>query len=94
MASDHGAAVVSGGSDIEAHEETYHEFIELTKTLTAVILAIVLLLLLWTIEGQGGLALIGFILTVAAASVGMLTGQGWKLIAPVFVLIGLVCIVF
>jgi uncharacterized membrane protein len=93
MASDHGAATVGDDVDLEAHEATYHQFIELTKTATVVILSIVLLLVLWALEGHGFLALIGLILTAAAASIGGLIGQGWKLVAPVFVLIGLACII-
>jgi hypothetical protein len=93
MASDHGAATISDGIDLESHEATYHQFIELTKTATVVVLSIVLLLVLWGIEGHGFLALIGLILTTVAAAVGGLIGQGWKLVAPVFALIGLACIV-
>lgn len=91
--SDHGAAAIGDGMDMEAHEATYHQFIELTKTSTIVVLNIVLLLLLWGIEGHGFVALLGLILTFAAAAVGALIGQGWKLVAPIFVLIGLACIV-
>jgi Bacterial aa3 type cytochrome c oxidase subunit IV len=93
MASDHGAAALDDGMDMAAHEATYDHFIELTKTCTIVILNIVLLLVLWTIEAHGFVALIAFILTVAAATVGQLIGQGWKLVAPIFLLIGLACIV-
>jgi uncharacterized membrane protein len=93
MASDHGVAAVSDGMDMEAHEGTYHQFIELTKTCTIVVLSIVLLLVLWGIEGHGIVALIGLVLTAAAAAVGMLSGQGWKLVAPVFALLGLACII-
>jgi Bacterial aa3 type cytochrome c oxidase subunit IV len=93
MAGDHGAAV-SDGMDMEAHEATYDQFIELTQTCTVVVLSIVLLLVLWGLEGHGFLALIGLILTFAAATIGGLTGQGWKAVAPVFLLIGLACIVF
>ena len=70
MVSDHGAAAVGDGMDMEAHEATYHQFIELTKTSTIVVLNIVLLLLLWGIEGHGLVALLGLILTFAAAAVG------------------------
>jgi uncharacterized membrane protein len=93
MASDHGAAAVGDGMDMEAHEGTYHQFVELTKTATLVVLSIVLLLVLWGLEGHGILALIGLVLTFAAAAVGMMIGQGWKLVAPIFVLLGLACII-
>jgi uncharacterized membrane protein len=93
MASDHGAFAFDDGTDMAAHEATYDQFIELTKTATIVILSIVLLLVLWGIEGHGFLALIGFVLTVAAGTVGQLMGQGWKVVAPIFALIGLACIV-
>lgn len=79
--------------DMEAHEGTYHQFVELTKTATLVVLSIVLLLVLWGLEGHGILALIGLVLTFAAAAVGMMIGQGWKLVAPIFVLLGLACII-
>jgi uncharacterized membrane protein len=93
MASDHGAAAVSDGIDLEPHEASYHQFVELTKTATVVVLSIVLLLVLWGLEGHGFLALLGLVLTAAAAAVGGLIGQGWKLVAPVFALIGLACII-
>jgi uncharacterized membrane protein len=93
MAADHGAEASSGGMDMAAHEASYGQFIELTKTTAFVILNIVLLLVLWGLEGHGGLALIGFILNLIAAAVAGLTGQGWKVLAPLFVLLGLVCIV-
>jgi hypothetical protein len=47
---------------------------------------------LWGIEGHGGLALIGLVLTTIAGVIGSLTEIGWKAVVPVFVLIGLVCI--
>jgi len=52
-----------------------------------------LTLVLWGLEGQGFVALVGAILTFAAAAVGGLTGLGWRVVAPVFVLLGLACIV-
>jgi hypothetical protein len=33
------------------------------------------------------------VLTLVAATVGALTGMGWRLVAPVFLLLGLACIV-
>ena len=93
MAANHGAATVSSGMDMEAHEATYTQFIELTKTTTFVVLNIVLLLVLWGIEGHGGVALIGLILNFVAAALAGFTGQGWKMVAPLFVLLGLACIV-
>jgi hypothetical protein len=57
------------------------------------VLCIVLLLVLWGLQGHGFLALIGLILTAAAGAVGGLTGLGWKMVLPVFALIGLACIV-
>lgn len=82
------------GLDLPAHEATYAEFVELTKLVIVVILGHVLLLVLWGLEGHGWLALVGLILTDAAAFVGGLTGIGWKAVAPVFALIALACIVF
>jgi uncharacterized membrane protein len=93
MATNHGAGTVEGGMDMEAHEATYSQFIELTKTTIFVVLNIVLLLVLWGIEGHGFLAIIGLILNFAAAAVAGFTGQGWKVVAPLFVLLGLACIV-
>ena len=52
-----------------------------------------LLLVLWGLEGHGFVALIGLILTVVAAALGGMTGLGWRAVAPVFVLLGLACIV-
>jgi len=92
MATDHGAAV-DGGMDMAAHEGTYSQFIELTKTTSFFVLNIVLLLVLWGLEGHGFLAIIGLILNFAAAAIAGLTGQGWKILAPLFALLGLACIV-
>ena len=50
-----------------AHEETYANFVALTENLATVVLCIVLLLVLWGLEGHGVLALIGFILTIRGA---------------------------
>ena len=93
MADNHGAATVDGGMDMPAHEETYVQFVALTELVATVVLCIVLLLVLWGVEGHGFIALIGFIVTAAAGAVAGMTGLGWKLVLPVFLLLGLACIV-
>ena len=93
MANDHGAAMADDPMDMAAHESTYANFIALTEIIVVHLLCIVLLLVLWTLEGHGFIALIGLILTAIAAMIGGLTGLGWRAVAPVFVLIGLACIV-
>jgi hypothetical protein len=93
MADDHGAATVSGGMDLPAHEETYSSFIGLVEIVATIVLCIVLLLVLWGLEGNGILALVGFIVTLGAGAIGGLTGLGWKAVAPVFVLLVIACIV-
>jgi len=52
-----------------------------------------LMLALGGLEGHGLVALVGLVLTFAAAAVGGLTGMGWRVVAPVFLLLGLACIV-
>jgi uncharacterized membrane protein len=94
MAEHHDAATADGGMDMAAHEEMYAQFIELTKATMAIVLSIVLMLVLWGLEGHGGLALIGLILTFIAAAVGGRMGKTWQFVAPVFVLLGLLCIIF
>ncbi len=93
MADNHGAATADEGMDLAAHEETYAQFVALTENIATVVLTIVLLLVLWGLKGHGILALLGLILTALAGAVGGMTGLGWKTVAPVFVLIGLACIV-
>lgn len=93
MANDHGAATADDPMDMAEHESTYAGFISLTEIVVAQLLCIILLLVLWTLEGHGFIALIGLILTVVAAAIGGLTGMGWRVVAPVFVLLGLACIV-
>jgi Bacterial aa3 type cytochrome c oxidase subunit IV len=93
MADNHGAATADDPMDMAAHEATYVGFLELTQTVVMVILSIVLMLVLWTLKGHGFIAFIGFVLTAVAAALGGLTGLGWKAVAPVFVLLGLACIV-
>jgi len=93
MADNHGAAMADDPMDMAAHEATYAGFVALTETVVFVLIGIVLLLVLWGLEGHGFVALIGFILTVIAATIGSLTGMGWRAIAPVVALLGLACIV-
>jgi hypothetical protein len=81
------------GVDLAAHEETYAGFVALTENLTIHILNIILLLVLWGLEGHPFVALIGFVLNIAATALAGLTGLGWRLPAGVFVLLGLACIV-
>lgn len=81
------------GLDLPAHEETYAGFVGLTENLTVHILNIILLLVLWGLEGHPFVALLGFILNIAATAIGGMTGLGWRLTAAVFVLLGLACIV-
>lgn len=92
--SDH-AGVAKGdlGLDLAAHEETYAGFVGLTENVTVHVLNIILLLVLWTLEGHPLVALIGFVLNIAASALGGLTGLGWRLPAGLFVLLGLACIV-
>ncbi|MDE3175822.1 MAG: aa3-type cytochrome c oxidase subunit IV [Pseudomonadota bacterium] len=92
--SDHaGVAKADLGIDLPAHEETYAGFVSLTENLTVHLLNIVLLLVLWGLEGHPFVALVGFILNIAASALAGITGLGWRLPAGVFVLLGLACIV-
>jgi Bacterial aa3 type cytochrome c oxidase subunit IV len=86
MADDHTLAAVDGGMDMPAHEATYAGFVALTETS-------VLELVLWGLKGHGGIALIGFVLTLAAAGFGGVSGLTWRAGLPVLVLLGLACIV-
>ena len=88
---DHHAA--ASGMDMPAHEEMYEIFVNLATVGIAAVLCIVLLLLIWGIEGHGGVALIGLILTTIAAGVGGATGLAWRAIAPIFLLLGLAAVV-
>ena len=65
----------------------------LTENITVHVLNIVLMLILWGLEGHPFVALLGFILNIAASALGGLTGLGWRLPAALFVLLGLACIV-
>ncbi len=93
MSNDHGAATADDPMDMAAHESTYAAFIALTETVVSVLVCTILMLVLWGIEGHGFVALIGLILTLLAATVGALTGMGWRVVAPILVLLGLACIV-
>jgi hypothetical protein len=81
------------GIDLPAHEQTYAGFVSLTENVTVHILNIILLLVLWGLEGHPFVALIGFILNIAAFALGRLMGLSWRLSAGLFVLLGLACIV-
>ena len=94
MASEHGALGASEGMDMPAHESTYSAFVALTETSIVALLCVLLELVLWGLKGQGLLALIGFVLTCAAAAFGGVSGLTWKAVVPVFLLLGLACIIF
>ena len=93
MTNTHGVATANDPMDMAAHEATYAGFVSLSEIVVAHLLCILLLLVLWALEGHGFVALIGLILAMASAVVGGLTGVGWRMVAPVFVLLGLACIV-
>jgi hypothetical protein len=93
MADNHSVATADSDMDLAEHVSTYASFVALTATAIATLIAIVLELVLWGLEGHGGVALIGFVLTVAAAVYGGLTDSNWRAVAPVVVLLGLACIV-
>jgi len=93
MTDSHGAATADDPMDMADREATFAGFVALTATVVAVLACLLLTLVLWGLEGQGLVALVGAILTFAAAAVGGLTGLGWRVVAPVFVLLGLACIV-
>ena len=92
MADNHSVATADDAMDMEAHEATYAQFIGLTQIVIALVLCIILLLVLWGLKGHGGIALLGLIVTAAAGALGGLTGLGWKMVAPVFLLLGLACL--
>jgi len=91
MADDHGMTA-DDAADFAEHESTYEGFIKATEIALFYILSIVLLLLIWGIEGHGGIALIGFIAASLAALAGAVLNLGWRAGAPVFALIGLAAI--
>jgi hypothetical protein len=93
MADDHSVATADGDMDLAEHIATYDSFVALTGTTIATLICIVLELVLWGLKGHGGIALIGFALTAAAALFGGLTGANWRAVAPILVLLGLACIV-
>lgn len=79
--------------DMPAHEETYSAFVAMTETTTLALLCVILELVLWGLKGQGVVALVGFVLTAAAAAFGAVSGLTWRAVLPVFLLLGLACIV-
>ena len=93
MADNHGVATADDGMDLPAHEATYVQFLATVQLVIVVLICILLQLVLWGLQGHPIVALIGFILTVVSATVGALTGLGWKSVAPILVLLGLACIV-
>jgi hypothetical protein len=93
MSDDAGVAKADIGIDLAAHEETYASFVGLAENITVHVLNIVLLLVLWTMEGHPVIAFLGFILNIAASSLAGPTGLGWRLPGALFVLLGLAAIV-
>ena len=93
MADDHGAATVASGMDMPAHEATYAQFVSMTETISAYIICIVLCLVIWGLEGYGLIALAGFIVATVGLAAGVLSGLGWKTVAPIAGLLGLAAIV-
>ncbi len=87
-----GLAKTELGIDLPAHEASYSGFVSLAETVTVHVLNIVLMLVLWGIEGHPFVALFGFFLNIAATAVSVATGMGWRLPAGVFVLLGALCI--
>ncbi len=79
--------------DMAAHESTYEGFIAATEITVVYVLSIVLMLVLWGIEGHGFVALLGFILASAAAAIAATLNLGWRAGMPVFLLLGLAAIV-
>jgi len=93
MASDIHAATADDANDLAQHESTYAGFVALTEVIVALLLCIILCLVLWGLEGHGFIALVGVIVAHIAAAVGAVTGYRWRAVAPIFVLLGLACIV-
>src|ERR1700689_4828989 len=93
MADDHTLAAVDGGMHMPAHVATYAAFVGLTESWVVALLSIVLELVLWGLKGQGAVALIVFVLTIGAAAFGGMSGLSWRAGLPVFLLLGLACIV-
>jgi uncharacterized membrane protein len=93
MSNNHGAATADDPMDMAEHESTYAAFVALTETTVSVLVCVLLMLVLWGLEGHGFVALVGLVLTLMAATVGALTGMGWRVVAPVVLLLGLACVV-
>jgi hypothetical protein len=90
---DHHGATIDDSADIAEHEATYAGFIQATEIGIVYVLSIVLLLVLWGLQGHGFVALIGLILATGAAAVGAVLNLGWRAGLPVFLLLGLAAIV-
>jgi len=93
MADDHGAATAGDYMDMPAHEASYEQFVATMQLVIVVLLCHLLLLVLWGLQGHPIVALIGFILTIGSGAIGAMAGLGWKAVAPIFVLLGLACLV-
>jgi hypothetical protein len=93
MANDHSVATAEDDSDLPAHEETYADFLMLVEISVTSLFCILLILVLWGLKGHGAVAFIGFVLTAGAALFGLISGLTWRAVLPVFVLLGLACIV-
>jgi hypothetical protein len=93
MSENAGVAKADLGVDLAAHHESYAGFVSLTELVVVHVLNIVLLLVLWGLEGHPFVALLGFILNIAATALAGVTGLGWRLPGGLFVLLGLACIV-
>jgi hypothetical protein len=87
-----GVAKTEIGIDLPAHQASYASFVSLAEVVTVHVLSIILLLVLWGIEGHPWVALLGFFINIAAAAAAVPTGLGWRLPAGVFVLLGVLCI--
>ncbi len=81
------------GVDLPAHEETYAGFVSLTENAVVHVINIILLLLIWGIEGHPFVALIGFVLNIVASAASGALGLSWRLPAVVFGLLGVLAII-
>jgi len=79
--------------DFAAHEASYEHFLAMAAVVVASIVCHLLLLVLWGVEGHGFVALIGFLITIAATGAGLTTDLGWRAVAPVLALLALTCLV-
>jgi Bacterial aa3 type cytochrome c oxidase subunit IV len=93
MADDHSIATAGDDMDLPAHEETYADFLTILEITVLSLFCILLQLVLWGLKGHLAIAAIGFVLTGGAAWFGFATGLGWRAVLPVFLLLGLACIV-